>query len=65
LKWPGGEVIFIESHERYFVKPSIALQRAADDRFGEETYYAKVDSTLPTRVPRQWEKKASAGNGED
>jgi DNA polymerase-3 subunit alpha len=65
LKWPGGEVIFIEVHENYRVKPSLALQKAADERFGEETYYAKVDTTLPQRTPRQWEKKSYGGSGED
>ena len=65
LKWPGGEVIFIEAHEKYRVKPSLALQKAVDERFGEETYYAKVDATLPQRTPRQWEKKGFGGNGED
>jgi len=65
LKWPAGEVIFIETHEKYRVKPSLALQKAVDERFGEETYYAKVDTTLPQRAPRQWEKKGFGGNGED
>jgi DNA polymerase-3 subunit alpha len=65
LKWPGGEVIFIEAHEKYRVKPSLDLQKAADEHFGEETYYAKVDATLPQRAPRQWEKKSYGGNGEE
>jgi DNA polymerase-3 subunit alpha len=64
-KCPGGELIFIEAHEKYFVRPSLALQESVDARFGEETYYAKVDSTLPQRAPRQWEKKAFGGNGEE
>ncbi len=65
LKWPGGEVVFIQAHEKYRVKPSAALQEAADERFGEQTYYAKVDTSLPQRAPRQWEKRSQAGNGED
>jgi DNA polymerase-3 subunit alpha len=65
LKWPGGEVVFIQAHENYRVKPSPALQEAADERFGEETYYAKVDTTLPQRASRQWEKRSQAGNGEE
>jgi DNA polymerase-3 subunit alpha len=63
LKRPGGEVVFIETHQRYYVKPSAALQEAVDGKFGEETYYAKVDATLPQRAPRQWEKKFNGGNG--
>ena len=65
LKWPGGEVMFVEAHEKYRVKPSLDLQMAVNERFGEETYYAKVDAALPQRAPRQWEKKGYGGNGED
>ena len=54
---PTGEKIFVETHERYFVAPSRELQQAADELFGEETYFAKVDTSLPERVQRRWEKK--------
>jgi len=54
---PTGEKIYVETHERYFVAPSRELQQAADELFGEETYFAKVDTTLPERVQRRWEKK--------
>jgi DNA polymerase-3 subunit alpha len=60
---PTGEVIFMEAHDQFFVTPSRELQQAADDRFGEETYYAKVDTSLPERAPRRWERQAGAGNG--
>ena len=63
LMWPAGEAVFIEAHQRYSVKPSAALQQAVDGKFGEDTYYAKVDSTLPQRTLRQWEKKSNGGNG--
>ena len=59
---PTGEVIFMETHDKFAVAPSRALQQAADDRFGEETYYAKVDTSLPERAPRRWERRAE-GNG--
>ena len=61
---PAGEVIFMTAHEKFSVAPSRALQQAADDRFGEETYYAKVDTSLPERTPRRWERRAE-GNGEE
>jgi DNA polymerase-3 subunit alpha len=61
LKRPGGEVIFIESHEKFFVTPSAELQRAADELFGEETYYARVDTTPPERVRKPWERRAENG----
>jgi DNA polymerase III subunit alpha len=59
---PTGEVIFMETHDQFFVTPSRELQQAADDRFGEETYYVKVDTSLPERAPRRWERRAE-GNG--
>jgi DNA polymerase-3 subunit alpha len=60
---PSGQVVFVETHEKFFVRPSLDLQKAADDLFGEETYYAKVDTSLPERAPRRWERRAE--NGED
>jgi DNA polymerase-3 subunit alpha len=58
---PGGELVFIEAHERFGVTPSQALQQAVDEMFGEDTYYAKVDTALPERAPRQWERRAEVG----
>ena len=50
---PGGEVIFVDTNERFSVTPSQKLQQEADARFGEETYYARVDTSLPERPPRR------------
>jgi DNA polymerase-3 subunit alpha len=61
---PTGEAIFVETHERFFVLPSARLQQAADELFGEETYYVKVDTSLPERQQRRWERRAEA-NGND
>ncbi len=63
LMRPTGEIIFIETHEKFFVNPSRDLQQAADELFGEETYYPKVDTTLPERQKQAWERKAD--NGEE
>jgi DNA polymerase-3 subunit alpha len=57
LKRPTGEVVFIETHERFSVTPSRELQKAVDELFGEETYYPKVETSPPERAPRQWERK--------
>jgi DNA polymerase-3 subunit alpha len=62
---PTGEVVFLETHERYFVAPSRQLQHAADELFGEETYYAKVDTSLPERPQRRWERKLESGDNGD
>ncbi len=49
---PTGEVIFVETNDRFYVTPSQQLQQATDVRFGEDTYYAKVDTALPERQRR-------------
>jgi hypothetical protein len=64
LRRPTGEIIFIETHEKFFVAPSKELQEAADELFGEQTYYAKVDSSLPERPQRQWERKVEYAEAE-
>jgi DNA polymerase-3 subunit alpha len=65
LTRPTGEIVFIEAHERFRVAPSLDLQRSVDERFGEGTYYAKVDLRLPERPRRQWERRPDAAGGED
>jgi DNA polymerase III subunit alpha len=59
---PTGGVIFVETHEKFSVMPSRQLQAAADKLFGEETYYARVDTSLPERTPRRWERRADNGD---
>ena len=61
---PGGELVFMETNTRFSVTPSQQLQHEIDSRFGEETYYAKVDMSLPERAPRKWERKPDS-NGEE
>ncbi|MBU6398691.1 MAG: DNA polymerase III subunit alpha [Verrucomicrobia bacterium] len=65
LMRPTGEAVFIATHERFAVTPSLQLQQAADERFGEGTYYAKVDTSPPERAPRKWERRGEAGPGEE
>jgi DNA polymerase-3 subunit alpha len=62
---PGGEVIFMDTNERFSVTPSLKLQQEADARFGEETYYAKVDTSPPERAPRRWERRNGFNGGEE
>jgi DNA polymerase-3 subunit alpha len=62
LRRPGGELVFIETHDRYAVTPTQKLQQAVDELFGEDTYYAKVDTSLPERQKRSWERKADNGD---
>jgi hypothetical protein len=57
---PAGERIFIETHERYYVQPSTDLEKAVESQLGEDTYYAKIDMTLPERKKPVWEKREPA-----
>ncbi len=59
---PAGEIVFIETHERYAVTPSVQLQQAAEALLGEDTYYARVDTSLPERPKRAWERRAENGD---
>jgi len=54
----------VDTNERFGVAPSLKLQHAVDARFGEETYYAKIDTSLPERAKRSWEKKNGSGGDE-
>ena len=60
---PAGETIFMDTNERFGVAPSLKLQQDMDARFGKDTYYAKVDMTLPEKARRSWEKKNGNGGG--
>jgi hypothetical protein len=57
-------MVFMDTHKHFSVTPSQKLQQEADARFGEETYYAKADTSLPERTPRRWERKNGNGGGE-
>ena len=55
---PAGEIIFIETNDRFNVAPSRELHEEIDELLGEDTYYAKVDTTMPERQRRRWERKS-------
>ena len=57
---PGGETVVLETHERFNVKPSLALQQAVEQLLGENGYYAKVDTNPPER-PNRFPRRE--GNG--
>jgi hypothetical protein len=61
---PTGEAVFIETHEKFSVTPTRELANEADRLFGEDTFYAKVDTSLPERKMKAWEKKTSNGDEE-
>ena len=53
---PDGQIAFMECHEKYAMSPSLALQREIEALFGRDSYYVKVDRTLPERQRARWER---------
>jgi DNA polymerase III subunit alpha len=50
-------LVSIEVNDRYFVAPSREFQTAVDELLGEQTFYAKADTSLPEPKKRAWERK--------
>jgi hypothetical protein len=42
------------------VLPSTDLEKAVEAELGEDTYYVRVDTSLPERQKRVWEKREPA-----
>jgi DNA polymerase-3 subunit alpha len=61
---PEGASVFVSTHERFGVTPSLELEHAVNQQFGEKTYYARVDTSLPEKQRRSWEKKNGSGGEE-
>jgi DNA polymerase-3 subunit alpha len=61
---PEGGTIFVQTHDRFGVTPSLELEHAANRQFGEKTFYAVVDKTLPEKARRSWEKKGNGNSDE-
>ena len=59
---PEGGTVFVDTHEKFGVTPSLEMEHAANKLFGEATYYAKVDASLPEKARRSWEKKPGTNN---
>ena len=63
LRQPGGASVFVEANDNFNVAPSRDFQSAANERFGADTYYAKVDMALP-EPQRRFKRRESNGDGE-
>jgi DNA polymerase III subunit alpha len=61
----AGGFVYIEAHERFSISPTMKLQKAVDEQFGPGTFSAVVDTSLPERVQRRWEKKPELAAAED
>jgi DNA polymerase III subunit alpha len=62
---PGGGTVFVQAHDRFGITPSLELEHAVNKMVGEKTYYAKVDTSLPERQKRSWEKKTDSSSSDE
>jgi hypothetical protein len=63
IRQQDGRLVFIDTSKKHFVRPSVKLRDAVNEMLGQGSYYAKVDTTLPEPVKRQWQRKENNGNG--
>jgi len=54
LRKSDGTSVFVEADKFYNVSPGREFQEAANERFGNETYYAKADTSLPEPQRRRY-----------
>jgi hypothetical protein len=57
IRQPGGEQVYVEANERYQVAASRDFQRAIEELFGADAYHPRVDTSVPERQKRAWEKR--------
>jgi DNA polymerase-3 subunit alpha len=65
IRQPTGEAVFIQTHDKYNVSPTRELAAESDRLFGEETFYATVDTALPERKMKSWERKPTNGSNDE
>jgi len=63
IRQSDGRLVFIDTNEKYFVCPSVQLRDDVNELLGPDSYYAKVDKTLPEPARRQWQRKENNGGG--
>ena len=63
IRQQDGRLVFIDTSEKHFVRPSVHLRDEVNDMLGPDSYYAKVDTTLPEPAKRHWQRKEANGNG--
>jgi DNA polymerase-3 subunit alpha len=61
IRRQDGRLVFLDTSEKYYVRPSEQLRIEMIEMFGSDSYYAKVDASLPDPPKRRWQKKANNG----
>ncbi|HLP76323.1 MAG TPA: OB-fold nucleic acid binding domain-containing protein, partial [Candidatus Paceibacterota bacterium] len=64
LEHGAGGFVYIEPHERYRVTPGMEFQKAIDEQFGPGSYFAVVDTSLPEKTQRRWDRKPEPAGAE-
>ncbi len=62
IRQQDGRFVFIDTSEKYFVRPSVQLREEVTEMLGSDGYYAKVDTSLPEPAKRQWARKEKNGS---
>ncbi|MCF7669362.1 MAG: DNA polymerase III subunit alpha, partial [Verrucomicrobia bacterium] len=57
VKHESGAFVFIEAHEQYRVCPSLELHNQIENLLGKNSFFVKIDETLPQKTARRWENK--------
>ncbi|GIT13063.1 MAG: hypothetical protein CM1200mP34_4690 [Verrucomicrobiales bacterium] len=60
-----GRLVYLDTSDRYFVRPSEQLRAEVNELLGSDSYYAMVDTTLPEPAKRSWPRsKPTAAESE-
>lgn len=59
----NGATAYLEANDQFSVTPSAQLEEAITASMGVDTYWTRVDTSLPERAPRKWERRASGDEG--
>ncbi|MEE2947381.1 MAG: DNA polymerase III subunit alpha [Verrucomicrobiota bacterium] len=57
IRREDGRLVFLDTSDRYFVRPSERLRVEVNELLGPDSYHAKVDTTLPEPAKRSWSRK--------
>ena len=63
FKQQDRRLVFVETSEQLFVRPSEQLRNEVNEMLGPDSYYAQVDTSLPEPAKRHWQRRETTDNG--
>jgi DNA polymerase-3 subunit alpha len=63
LRMANGATAYLEANDQFYVTPSAQLEEAINASIGADAYWTRVDTSLPERAPRKWERRGSGDDG--